>query len=103
MRVAEGRDAVLGQSFWWRNLHGELGRVSIDVIVNGGMGYEGIVPLMRNYLDASAEQFGDKGTRQKLLDSLEFVSRRATGDIPTNARWMREYVRGIPGISMTLL
>ena len=96
MRVGEERDAVLNQLFWWRNLGGEVKRVSIDVIVNGGLEYEGIVPLMRAYLDASEGQFESKETKQHLLDSLEFVSKRAKGEIPTNARWMRRYVMEHP-------
>ena len=79
MKRAEERDAVLNQLFWWKNLHGDLDEVSIDVIVNGGAAYVGLVPLIKDYLNAS-KHFMGKETKQTLLESVEFVSDRASGE-----------------------
>lgn len=91
MRRAEERDAVLDQVFWWKSLDGKVDEMPIDVIVNGGSGYVGLIPLLKNYLNASGNLDSEE-TRQKLMESVEFVSNRASGRDPTDAKWMRHYV-----------
>lgn len=91
MKRGEGRDAVLNQLFWWKNLHGDLDEVSIDVIVNGGAAYVGLVPLIKDYLNTSNHLIS-KETKQTLLKSVEFVADRASGKESTNAKWMRQLV-----------
>lgn len=77
--------------------------MTIDEIFNGkplcrngqqeGFAFPGLIPLMRGYLDALKI---DSATRSRLMTYLDFVSQRASGELCTNASYMRSYIRAHP-------
>lgn len=68
---------------------------SINEIINGqpGGGFPGLIPLVESYLDGLN---ADVETRCELARYLDLIRRRASGELWTAARWMREYVRSHP-------
>ncbi|KAK9458272.1 glutamate-cysteine ligase-domain-containing protein [Dipodascopsis uninucleata] len=78
---------------------------TIDEIINGttkcegddndssDYGFPGLVPLVQSYLDTMSI---DVETRCKLNAYMELISKRASGQLHTAAKWMREYIRGHP-------
>lgn len=77
--------------------------MTLDEIFNGkariqsGQGeaftFTGLIPLMRGYLDALEI---DALTRSRLLLYLDFVSERASGELITNATYMRNFIQEHP-------
>lgn len=77
--------------------------MTMDEIFNGkplcrngqqqGFEFAGLVPLMRGYLDALNI---DLETRSRLFMYLDFVSRRASGELFTNARYIRNFIHQHP-------
>lgn len=72
--------------------------MTIDEIINGqqmGLSSEspfpGLVPLVESYLNSMNI---DIETRCELARYLELIRRRASGELWTPARWIREFVRG---------
>jgi glutamate--cysteine ligase catalytic subunit len=72
---------------------GEYALMTADEIFNGESepnGFPGLVAIVRNYLDQSKMSHAEQA---KLAPYLELVSKRASGENPTPATWMREFVR----------
>uniref|UniRef100_A0A7S3GJD9 Glutamate--cysteine ligase n=1 Tax=Palpitomonas bilix TaxID=652834 RepID=A0A7S3GJD9_9EUKA len=71
------------------------GEYSIDQILHGDNdgGVEGIIPLMKKYLDAI---HCEESTRHSLERYIDFIGARATGAVLTPAAYMREYVMQHP-------
>lgn len=77
--------------------------MSLDDIFNGkplcrngkqeGFAFPGLIPLVRGYLDALNIECE---TRSKLLTYLDFISARASGELCTNAAYMRNFVENHP-------
>lgn len=67
--------------------------MSIDEIINGqpGRGFPGLIPLVESYLDGMNV---DVETRCELARYLGLIRERASGELWTAAKWIREYVRG---------
>ena len=86
MKRAQKRDAVLTEKFWWR-VGGEVKEVGCNEIMNGGAGYEGLIPLIRKYVK-ERECGGD------VERYLGVVEGRASGEMKTAARVIREIVTG---------
>lgn len=66
--------------------------MTIDEIVNGCNGstqFPGLVPLIRQFLDGADV---DVDTRCTINQYLSFIQKRASGEILTTARWMRDFV-----------
>jgi len=106
MARAHGVDAVNAQKFWFRRdvLPGDVvpgsgdaeqcEEMSMDVIVNGRGAFPGLVPLCYAYL----EVVGCDGAALERIDQyLTLISRRASGELPTAATWMRRIVADHPG------
>ena len=80
----------------------EHGLMTIDEIINGqpssccsdsGSCFPGLIPLVESYL---AGMNIDVQTRCELIRYLDLIRKRASGELWTNAKWIREYVRGHP-------
>ncbi|KAJ5576428.1 Glutamate-cysteine ligase catalytic subunit [Penicillium sp. DV-2018c] len=72
---------------------GEYALMTMDEIFNGESGpygFPGLVAIVRLYLRQSKMSEEDQ---LKLAPYLELVSKRASGENPTPATWMREFVR----------
>lgn len=120
MTTAHHRDAVLAEKFWFRknlfpprrpaNSRGhtpatssppspppveeEYRLMTIDEIMNGRQDeFVGLIPLIESYLNTVNV---DVVTRCELAKYLSLVSKRASGELQTGARWIREFVRGHP-------
>ncbi|KAJ3391929.1 hypothetical protein HDU84_005077 [Entophlyctis sp. JEL0112] len=110
MSRGQKQNAVLEQKFYFRkNVFGNLDRrpalfdgfcvsddddvaeFSVDELINGKAGvFPGFIPLIRAYLSAVP---GLPLSVLKNLDNyLDFVSKRAAGTLPTNAKWIRDFV-----------
>ncbi|XP_065197104.1 LOW QUALITY PROTEIN: glutamate--cysteine ligase catalytic subunit-like [Sycon ciliatum] len=113
MRRAQERNAVLDQKFYFRkNVYTADGQtaamaadsatpsdddyeeMSIDTIVNGKDGvFPGLLPLMDSYL----RDIGmDVASRCTVSRSFELIRKRATGELKTVAKWMRDFVAAHP-------
>lgn len=73
----------------------EYAEMSIDEIINGSADGEfpGLVPIVESYLDSVNV---DVETRCELATYLSLVSKRASGELDTAARWIRRFVAAHP-------
>ncbi|XP_072498575.1 glutamate--cysteine ligase catalytic subunit isoform X2 [Notamacropus eugenii] len=123
MKVAQKRDAVLHGLFYFRKdickgskplssgtavVDGcstpqngtetdteEFTLMSIDTIINGKEGvFPGLIPILNSYLENMEV---DVDTRCSILNYLKLIKKRASGELMTAARWMREFVAKHPG------
>lgn len=68
--------------------------MTLGEIFNGnGSYFPGLIPLIRAYLEYIQ---CDKFTFRRVNEYLNFISRRANGDLLTPAQWMRKFVRNHP-------
>ncbi|KAH7718887.1 Glutamate--cysteine ligase catalytic subunit [Aphelenchoides avenae] len=113
MKRAQRRDAVLNEKLLFRarlatcdtppeakqglasrDPSFETVDMTVNEIVNGdGKEFPGLVPLIRQFLDGADV---DVDTRCTIMQYLNFISKRASGEIYTLAHWMREYVANHP-------
>eukprot|EP01135_Chromosphaera_perkinsii_P005544 Nk52_evm93s352 gene=Nk52_evmTU93s352 len=64
--------------------------MSVDTILNGKDGtFPGLIPLMNAYLNILDVEIG---TRCKIGKYLEFISKRASGELLSTASWIRKFV-----------
>ena len=64
-----------------------------EILLGRGENFPGLVPLIHAYLDIIQI---DSDTRAVVDDYIDLVSQRARGDLPTPARWIREFIRKHP-------
>ncbi|XP_028334703.1 glutamate--cysteine ligase catalytic subunit isoform X3 [Physeter macrocephalus] len=116
MKVAQKRDAVLQGLFYFRKdickggnamVDGrgkttgstepaaeEYALMTIDTIINGKEGvFPGLIPILNSYLENMEV---DVDTRCSILNYLKLIKKRASGELMTVARWMREFVANHP-------
>ncbi|XP_039582121.1 glutamate--cysteine ligase catalytic subunit isoform X2 [Passer montanus] len=116
MKVAQKRDAVRQGMFYFRKdickggnavLDGcgsaqngtgtdteEYTLMSIDTIINGKEGvFPGLIPILNSYLENMEV---DVDTRCTILNYLKLIKKRASGELMTVARWMREFIAHHP-------
>ncbi|XP_069091896.1 glutamate--cysteine ligase catalytic subunit [Pleurodeles waltl] len=68
--------------------------MSIDAIINGKEGvFPGLIPILNSYLENMEV---DVDTRCTILNYLKLIKKRASGELMTVARWMREFVANHP-------
>ncbi|XP_036269926.1 glutamate--cysteine ligase catalytic subunit isoform X4 [Pipistrellus kuhlii] len=119
MKVAQKRDAVLQGMFYFRKdickggnavvdgygkaqqstelateEHEEYALMSIDTIINGKEGvFPGLIPILNCYLENMEV---DVDTRCSILNYLKLIKKRASGELMTIAKWMREFIANHP-------
>ncbi|XP_031290387.1 glutamate--cysteine ligase catalytic subunit isoform X2 [Camelus dromedarius] len=115
MKVAQKRDAVLRGRFYFRKdickggsavVDGcgkaagaepaaeEYALMTIDTIINGKEGvFPGLIPILNSYLENMEV---DVDTRCSILNYLKLIKKRASGELMTVARWMREFIAKHP-------
>lgn len=73
--------------------------MTIDEIINGqsGEGFPGLVPLVESYLNSVNV---DVETRCELARYLDLIRKRASGQLWTGAKWIRNFVRSHPDYKM---
>uniref|UniRef100_A0A8C3ABZ7 Glutamate--cysteine ligase n=1 Tax=Cyclopterus lumpus TaxID=8103 RepID=A0A8C3ABZ7_CYCLU len=68
--------------------------MSIDTIINGKEGvFQGLIPILNCYLENMEV---DVDTRCTILNYLKLIKKRASGELMTMAKWMREFVAQHP-------
>ncbi|CAI9617081.1 unnamed protein product [Staurois parvus] len=68
--------------------------MSIDTIINGKEGvFPGLLPILNSYLENMEV---DVDTRCTILNYLKLIKKRASGELMTSARWLREFVSNHP-------
>lgn len=73
----------------------EYEEMSINEIMNGSIGgYPGLIPIVESYLDSVNV---DIRTRCELETYIDLVRRRASGELCTAARWIRDFIQGHKG------
>lgn len=98
MKQAHARNACREAKFWFKKdlsdvKSQEYAKMSVDEIINGCDGFIGLVPLVRRYL----HQMGlNVDTMCRLGRYLDLVSKRASGQLETNATWIRNFIRKHP-------
>ncbi|NXL93759.1 GSH1 ligase, partial [Alectura lathami] len=116
MKMAQKRDAVRQGMFYFRKDICKGGNVvvdgcgsaqngtgtdteeytlmSIDTIINGKEGvFPGLIPILNSYLENMEV---DVDTRCTILNYLKLIKKRASGELMTVARWMREFIAQHP-------
>uniref|UniRef100_A0A8C4A5E4 Glutamate--cysteine ligase n=1 Tax=Denticeps clupeoides TaxID=299321 RepID=A0A8C4A5E4_9TELE len=74
--------------------HEEFTLMSIDTIINGKEGvFQGLIPILNCYLENMEV---DVDTRCTILNYLKLIKKRASGELMTMAKWMREFVANHP-------
>merc|ERR1711990_101404 len=65
--------------------------MSLDQIFNGdnGNGFIGLIPQIIKYVD---DLDVNLATKEKIGHYMKLISRRASGELPTTATWMRNYI-----------
>lgn len=113
MKRAQVRDSVLREKFYFRNLFWDgdveslekaeccstfpinsvddsVSEKTLDEIMNG---CNGIIPLIRSYVIRNTD---DPVVIRKIFCYLDFVEKRASRKIMTNAAWIRKFVTNHP-------
>lgn len=92
MKRAQKKDAVLNQKFYFKTqLQNEeldsddWDETSANEIINGR-----IMPWILKFLSSCGES--SKENQSQILQYLDFVGKRASGQVKTNAKWMRDFV-----------
>lgn len=105
MKVAHTRRCTTDGKFGFRvnSWHGQnekavIAQLSLDQLFNGYEDFEGLVPVTRQYVH---ETFEIKTEQQRnALELLEiyfkFISKRALGEIPSTAKFIRSFVMHHP-------
>lgn len=116
LQNAQKRDAVREGKFWFRKdimTHGsppeaaacisecsikpcedEYTLMTINEIINGKENeFPGLVPLIHNYLSSVDV---DTDTHCTIQQYLRLVQRRASGELKTTARWVRDFISNHP-------
>lgn len=100
MKNAQKRDAILSEKFYFRknifasNSMHDLGFMTMDELINGSNGsFPGLIPIILSYLDTLHL---DIETRYSLSRYLQLIQKRASGELPTMASWLRSQVRNHP-------
>lgn len=81
-------NAVLVQKFHFPTKNGDLVEISINEIINGD---QGIVPMLKNFLNESQNEEEAKNFL-RISEYLDLIQGRASGKFKTLAQWMREFV-----------
>jgi len=103
MKTAHNRDSCRVDKFYFRkNIHNnspngsienEYELMSINEIFNGKQDFTGIISIVRRYVQSLNFDFE---TNQLLSKYIDFVSKRASGEIKSISTWTREFVRNHP-------
>jgi len=104
MRRAHQRDAFVNEKFWFRKHMAppqqpvddpdECEEMSVLEIMTGkGSYFPGLIPLTFAYLEAIQ---CDPETWEQMRNYMDFIRRRASGQLATAARWMRHKVATHP-------
>lgn len=102
METAQTRNACQYEGFWFRKnvfdkitrKHDEYERMTIDQIVNGnGSTFPGLIPLMQTYMFSMNT---DTDTNIVIQRYLQFIQRKASGDLLTTASWIRQEITNHP-------
>lgn len=113
VQVSQKRDAVKNELFYFRKdllteftscskmkkcfetpnkiNEDEYTKMSINTIINGKEGeFPGLIPLIKSYLEGLDD--GDVDTTCTILQYLDLIKQRASGEKMTSAKWMRDFV-----------
>ncbi|ORX61668.1 GCS-domain-containing protein [Hesseltinella vesiculosa] len=104
MQTAQKRGAAANDRFYFRkNVYTNEGEeendddelMTMDEIINGQSngGFPGFIPLIHSYLNSTNI---DIETRCKLSKYLDLISRRGSGELMTNASYLRQFVQQHP-------
>eukprot|EP00929_Paragymnodinium_shiwhaense_P010498 TRINITY_DN1151_c0_g1_i5.p1 TRINITY_DN1151_c0_g1~~TRINITY_DN1151_c0_g1_i5.p1 ORF type:complete len:670 (+),score=133.43 TRINITY_DN1151_c0_g1_i5:72-2081(+) len=94
MTASQRRDAYTQERFWFRtdtsvsDDRGEHSQLTLKEIMCGNDDFRGLIALCKDYVAKSTSGV----TRARLALYLEFISRRASGELWTAAACMREFV-----------
>jgi len=100
MSVAGLQSAYVREKFWFRQdldfmdaSEAKCELMTCLEILNGNGVFQGLVPLCKGYIRDSCH---DHTTGQRLERYMDFISERAVGNLPTDAKWMRDFVMSHP-------
>jgi len=104
MKRAHSRSAVRREKFWVRQnkfkqdgeceAEPQLVEMTLGELINGdGSGFVGLNQCIRRHLDL-LDCTGD--TRAHIERYLDFIGKRASGELPTTAEWIRNFVLAHP-------
>ncbi len=102
MKRAQKRDAITTQKFFFRtnidtscdeSAEPVVREMTLDQIMNGDGDFKGLIPILTEYLrDIEV----DTSTMCTLSRYLGLLKKRASGQLKTNAKYMRDFVLSHP-------
>jgi len=102
MATSQKINAVQNEKFYFRKYlkrgqSDEYELMTINEIINGKGEYSGLIPLIRVHLDTlNIEKTHGVETRNQIEKYLSFISKKASGELPTTATWIRKFVTSHP-------
>lgn len=75
------------------SVHGEYKLMTVNEIMNGSENNIGLCELAKEYIE-NVEM--EEEVRDIILNYIEFISKRASGELKTLARWQRDFVKSHP-------
>ncbi|CAH1772328.1 unnamed protein product [Owenia fusiformis] len=119
METSQKKDAAVNGKFWFKKdpftretppecatkcknrcrtvsecMEDEYRLMTADEIINGSADFPGLVELINMYLDNNIEC--DVDTRCTILQYVKLIKARASGELKTTAKWMRDFVTSHP-------
>ncbi len=98
MKLAHKRDSVLNDKFFFKkNVLDdgyEFGEFTMDEIINGGENFIGLIAIVKTHLknNFNIDLTKDDPEHSRLYYYLLLISKRASGEIPTTANFIRSFV-----------
>jgi len=74
----------------------DIVELSLDEIFNGNSQFPGILPELMNFVETSSGLKRERSVIAKLSEYISLLRRRASGELPTAAQWIRSYVKQHP-------
>lgn len=102
MKSAHKRNSTLGAKFHFKKdvfdkLNYETVELSLDQIMNGCDSFVGLVSLVKNHFEKKFDiQLTKEGQYSRFYYYFDLISKRASGEIPTTASYIRSFVTSHP-------
>ncbi|QPG75894.1 hypothetical protein FOA43_003280 [Brettanomyces nanus] len=105
MRVAHTRDSITEGRFSFRtngwhgqSQPGKYAELSLDQLFNGYQDFEGLIPITRKYIHETfqASSAKDQDDLEQVEVYFQLVSKRASGELPSTAKYLRDFVLSHP-------
>lgn len=97
MKLAHKRDSTINDKFYFKknvlDEGYEFDKFSMNEIINGGENFIGLVPIVKQHLESHYKiELNNHNEYSRLYYYLLLISKRASGELPTTAKFIRNFV-----------